>query len=166
MARTNPLEFSKLIIDQVPFIYENYKKHKKVNYFIRKEEICKVGLIRGVEAFKEAAERMTLGDRLPPLVYKEDLCMQIPSEIEDCTNKLYLDNYLEDKAEYLNYEYFGFHFDLDVACALTSVVLQIVDDNLFHFQRRDNILNPLYKYIGVTNKKIKNSVCLYISFAG
>lgn len=109
---------------------------------------------------------MAFGDKLNSLEYKEDLCMQISGDVDFWTNKLYLDNYLEDKAEYLPYKYFGFHFDLDAVCPLTSAVLQIVDDNFFHFQRRNNILNKDYKYIGVTNKKIGNNFCVYLTFAG
>lgn len=166
LVRTKPVDFAKIIKDHIPYIQENTRKHKKSNFYIQKPNICKIGLIKGPVAFEEAAERLILGDLLEPLEYREDLCMQISSEREDWTNKVYLDHYLQDKAEYLNYSFFAFHFDLDCVCPLTSTVLQVVDDNCFHFQRRDNILNPEYKYIGVTNKKIGNSFCVYISFAG
>jgi len=109
---------------------------------------------------------MSLEDGLNELEYKEDLCMNISDDIDDWTNKLYLEKYLEEKSQYLDYEYFAFHFDLDVICPLTSVILQVVDDNNFNFQRRNNILNPIYKYIGIVNKKIGNRFCVYLTFAG
>jgi hypothetical protein len=120
--------------------------------------------MRGKEAFLEAAEMMSLREVLPPLEYHEDLCTQISNEKEEWVNKTFLENYLEEKSKYLNYKYFGFHFDLGVVCAMTSVVLQIIDDNSFHFQRRNNLLNANYKYIGITNKKIGNSFCVYLTF--
>jgi hypothetical protein len=92
--------------------------------------------------------------------------MQISNEKDDWVNKDFLESYLEDKSSYLSYKYFGFHFDLGVVDALTSVVLQVVDDNCFNFQRRNNIFNPNYQYIGINNKKIRNNFCLYLSFSG
>lgn len=165
LARTNPYSFSKNIIDHMQFIKENDRKNMKGSYILIKEDICKVGLIRGKVAFTEAAEMMTMQPSLNPLEYREDMCMQISNEKEDWVDKEFLESYLEEKSSYLNYKFFGFHFDLGVVDPLTSVVLQIVDDNLFQFQRRNNILNPIYKYIGISNKKIDNRFCIYLTFA-
>lgn len=165
LARANPCSFSKNIVDQIQYIKENDRKNSKGDYVLLKEDICKVGLIRGKEAFIESAEMMSVQPSLSNLEYREDMCMQISNEREDWVDKDFIESYLEEKSSYLNYKYFGFHFDLGVVDPMTSVVLQIVDDNLFSFQRRNNILNPNYKFIGISNKKIDNHFCVYLTFA-
>lgn len=165
MARVNPYSFAVNIMDQIQFIQENERLSMKGSYILLKDEICKVGLVRGKSAFNEAAEMMAMQSSLNSLEYREDICMQISNEKEDWVDKEFLESYLEEKSSYLNFQFFGFHFDLGVVDPLTSVVLQIVDDNLFSFQRRNNILNPSYKYIGITSKKIGNSFCVYLTFA-
>lgn len=166
LARTSPEEFSKLIIDEIANIYENNKDSSKGSYLFIKEDICKIGLLKGKEAFINAADKLCQNSKLPPLEHKDELCMQISKEKDDWVNKEYLEPYLVEKSSYLQYKYFGFHFDLGVVDALTSVVLQIVDDNLFNTQRRNNILNSNYKYIGISNRKVENSFCVYLCFAG
>ena len=150
-------------------IKDNEKKHKRSNFIFEKEDICKIGLIKGIDAFKEAAEMLVMrqnNEPLHPLEYKEELSMQISNDKEEWTDRSYLESYLDEKAVYLKHKYFGFHFDLGVVCPESTVALQIVDDNSFNFQRRNNLMNPLYKYIGISNKKIGNSFCLYLTFAG
>lgn len=167
MARTKPYEFAQIILDEIPYIQSLQNSSKRVNkgnYIFQKNEICKIAIVKGKDAFLEAAEMMSLRECLPPLEYHEDLCMQISNDKDEWVNKTFLEKYLEEKSVYLNYKYFGFHFDLGVVDALTSVALQIIDDNSFHLQRRNNILNPNYKYIGITNKKIGNSFCVYLTF--
>lgn len=185
MARTRPSEFAKLVIEQVAYIKEYNKTTKSIytpkrnsshnidsednnrknfSYVFLKDEICKIGLIKGKDAFVEAANMLSLLNPMNPLTYQEDLNMQISDDKDDWVNKDYLELYLEDKSSYLPYKLFGFHFDLGVADALTSVILQIVDDNCFNYQRRNNILNPMYQYMGIVNKKINNHFCVYLTF--
>jgi hypothetical protein len=150
----------------IQYIKPNPKENDKNKYVLVRDNICKVALLKGKDAFIEAAEKLVLEECSDVLEFKEELCLEIPNNKLRWTDKNYLEEYLEDKATNLDYKLFGFHFDLGVADPLTSIVLQIVDDNVLNFQRRNNILNPMYKYIGVSNKKLEGSFCIYITFAG
>lgn len=166
-VRLNPIEFSHIITSQIEFIEDNliYSTNKG-KFIFYKEGICQIGLIKGKEAFIDIANKLCMRKPIEKLEYKEDLCMNVSNDMADWVNKHYLEVYLEEKSSYLSYEHFGFHFDLGCVDALTSVVLQVVDDNLFNCQRRNNILNEKYRYIGISYKKINNYFCLYLSFAG
>ena len=133
--------------------------------FIR-DDICKVSLIKGKDAFLQAAELLAMEECSDELEFRKELCLEISDNKQKWTDKEYLEEYLEDKANNLDYKLFGFHFDIGVSDPLTSIVLQIIDDNVLNFQRRNNILNRNYKYIGVSSKKIEGSFCLYVTFAG
>lgn len=166
LSRQKPFLFAKLIVDQLPFIIENtLDNRKKGNFILLKEEICRVGLLKGKPAFIEIAEELAMQDTLEPLELKEEMCLQIPNEIEDWVNQSFLESYLQEKFNFMESSEYGFHFDLGVVDPLTSVILQLVDDNYFNFQRRANILNPSYKYIGVSNRKIGNNFCVYLTFS-
>lgn len=157
--------FAKVIIDQLPFIIQNSNASKKGNFLMLKEQVCRVGLLRGKEAFIEIAEALAMLDALEPLQYREEINLQISNEIEDWVSQEFLESYLQDKFTNLSYSEYSFHFDLGVVDPLTSVVLQIVDDNFFSLQRRKNILNPKFKYVGITSKKINNNFCVYLTFS-
>lgn len=130
-----------------------------------KDKICRVGLLRGKDAFIEIAEELAMMEVLEPLEYREEINLQISNEIDDWVSQDFLESYLLDKFNNLTYSEYSFHFDLGVIDPLTSVVLQVVDDNYFNFLRRKNILNPKFKYLGITNKKINNNFCVYLTFS-
>ena len=65
------------------------------------------------------------------------------------------------------YKLFGFHYDNGSIHSEISIILQLVDDNDANGQRRNNILNRDFKYLGVSVGKIKpNRFIVYLSFAG
>jgi hypothetical protein len=59
----------------------------------------------------------------------------------------------------------AFNMDLGVSDPETSLLLQVVDDSPFKGKRRDNILNPNFKYVGISFLKQKTKFCCYITFA-
>ena len=48
---------------------------------------------------------------------------------------------------------------------MLSAVLQIVDDTPFKGQRRSNIQNNQFKYIGISHRKVEDEYCFYFVFA-
>lgn len=150
----------------IQYIKPNPKENDKNKYVFIRDDICKVSLIKGRDAFIEAAELLALEECRDALEFKQELCLEISNNKQKWTDKEYLEEYLENKANNLDYKLFGFHFDIGVSDPLTSLVLQIIDDNVLNFQRRNNILNRNYKYIGVSSKKIEGSFCVYVTFAG
>jgi len=55
--------------------------------------------------------------------------------------------------------------DLGVSDPETCLLLQIVDDSPFKGKRRDNILNPTMKSVGISFMKQKTKFCSYVTFA-
>lgn len=185
LLRSKPYIYSQKILNSLGYIKSTNKSNDNIdiknnkhisdnsnneycsNYFSYyvKQDICKIGLIKGQRAFVETAELLAIQDSIDLLIFKKDLCIEIPDNKSEWINKTYLETYLQEKAKNLNYSKFGFHFDLNCVCPETSVILQVVDDNTFNLQRRNNILNPEYKYIGISSKKINNNYCVYLTFA-
>lgn len=163
LARTKPMEFTQYIIDSIQYITQDAKKTKVTEFVFTKDKI-KVGLLKGKDAFINAAEILVMQDSLPILELKQDLIIDIPEDKNQLTSKVYIEDYLNKLLETLDYKLFGFHFDLGVTDPLISVVLQIVDDNLMNGERRNNILNPNYKYVGISKKRIGKLFCIYLAF--
>ena len=128
-----------------------------------KDNTYKVGLIEGKSSFIKAAEILALKESILPLEVHEDLMISIPDGKVSIYDKPFIEKYITKKFESLNFKLFGFHFDLGID-ELSSVILQIVDDNVNKQQRRNNILNPNYKYIGISSKKLGSVNCIYIAF--
>ena len=175
IAREHPTEFVKYILNQLDYIMYNdnedkesssYNDHKEVKYLFIKKGICKIGLINGKKSFLEQAQRMSIQESLSPLEYDEEITIHVPDQQEIWVDRDFMQMFVEEKISFLNYEHFGFHLDLGTVDPLTSVILQIVDENLFNNQRRNNIFNPNYKKIAISNLKLDNKFCVYISFAG
>ena len=163
LARTKPMEFTQYIIDSIQYITQDAKKTKGTEYIFTKDKI-KVGLLKGKDAFINAAEILVMQDSLPILELKQDLIIDIPEDKNQLASKVYIEDYLNKLLETLDYKLFGFHFDLGVTDPLTSVVLQIVDDNLMNGERRNNIFNPNYRYVGISKKRIGKLFCIYLAF--
>jgi hypothetical protein len=163
-ARTMPYEFCNHIIDNINYIKYEPQSSQMGDYVFVKDDKNKVNLMTGKNAFIQAAQTLALKDPMAPLEIRNDLIIKIPNDKEKMFNKTYIQDILAKKFNNSNYKLFGFHFDLGID-ALSSVVLQIVDDNANKSQRRNNILNPDYKYIGISSKKIGSVYCIYIAFS-
>jgi len=166
-ARNSPKEFSNLILECADYILKNPKISSSSKYVFFKDKISKIGLKRGKPEFCDAAALFGNLWKVNKLELDEDLCITIPDNIKIWTDRDYLMQAIENKRNKLasKYEEFAFHFDLGTIDPKYSVLLQLVDDNDFNYQRRYNIMNPYYNYIGITSKKIENQFCVYLLFA-
>ena len=64
-----------------------------------------------------------------------------------------------------NLELVNFHYDIMNSNVELSVLLQFVDDTNSLFQRRNNLLSKISKYIGINIGKIENGLyCYYLLF--
>jgi len=129
----------------------------------------KVALNRGEPAFREFAQKLRGMQPLSPLEAREDLKVPINEDPQKWTDKALISEAVnKQKAsikETSSYKTFNFHFDVGSPQAEISFILQLVDDTPFKGSRQRNIVNPEFKYVGISTLKIKNKNCGYFLFA-
>ena len=160
-VRANPSEFIKNIHDNI----ENIKSED--NKLIFDAQGTKVALVSGEEAFKSAANKLPSYPSCPPLEFRDDLVINVPEDHKDWKNNTLITQLLSNKKKEVagKYNECAFNMDMGVSDAELSVLLQIVDDSPFKGKRRENIMNPDNKYIGIHYIKQKHKFCVYIVFA-
>ena len=105
---------------------------------------------------------------LKSLEFRSELKLDIPSEIEHWLNQDKIHELIISKQKELEgkYKLYGFHSDFGMIDSVLSAVLQIVDDNNCGNKRRFNILNPDFKYVGISHITNGKRFCSYSFFAG
>jgi hypothetical protein len=129
----------------------------------------KVALNKGEIAFRDFAVKLKDIKSLPPLEAREDLKVPINEEPQKWTDKVLISDAVNKQKAAIkdtsSYTAFNFHFDVGSPLAEISFVLQLVDDTPFKGSRQRNILNPDFKYVGISTLKVKNKNCGYFLFA-
>ena len=132
--------------------------------WLRYKQNIKVYLIRGKDAFLEAAQELRKMNPLSPLQFKNEICIPLPQDISQFQDS----NFLREKIKKMlgkNIIINTFFKDL-VNIPEVSVLLMIVDDNgNSSGKKRKAILNKNYKYIGISHKYIGNKFIAYFSFS-
>ena len=162
--RQNPNEYADVIEDSIKnIIKEDNDKTPNSPKFIFKHKV-KVALTRGEPAFREAADELRKMESLPPLIFKEEICIPLPDNIEDFKDPKFLKNKVTEllsKNEKIN-----LFFKEMVKIPEVSALLMIVDDNLKNSgKKRKAILNKDYKYIGISYGFIGKTFISYFSFS-
>lgn len=159
--RANPGDFAKNVTDSISNIKMVDEK------LIFDADGTKVALVKGEEAFKDSANILLSASPCAPLEFREDLIIPVPEESKSWKdNKLIGASLIKTKTDNgSKYSEYGFNMDLGVSDPETSLLLQVVDDSPFNGKRRACILNPNFKYIGVSYLKQKSKFCVYITFA-
>jgi hypothetical protein len=170
--RTEPEKYVNKIQKFISLIKEedDPKKPGRKIYFIEKEGMTKgrILLKKGEKSFKDCMVLLHGTQHLPPLIYKPDLEIEVPTI--DPTKREKLTELINNKAIQLGggYSNYGFHFDLNILDHELSCVLQIVDDSNFQGQRHNNLMSHNFKYIGIshsTTNKCEEQYCIYLNFA-
>jgi len=158
LARTNPKLYCEKIRSHMKFI------KMKNNQFYYEYEGLKVSLKNGDTFFNHAIEIMSNLQSLPLIQYNENLTIYVPENYdEQMKSNLFRDKKQED--QYLN-KNLGFNLDICSMNAEVSCVLQLVDDTLNKGQRRNNILNPNNKFVGISvGKGKKKHYTIYSTFS-
>ena len=156
--RQDPVSYADIIEQSIINIIEDVEKNK----IIYKKKV-KVALTKGEPAFKEAAEKLRMMSPLPPLLFKQEICIPLPNEEEDIKDSSYLKEQVKIIRE--NYNIDVFFKDL-IKIPEVSALLMIVDDSGKNpGRKRQAVLNPNFKYIGVTSKFIGKTFVAYFSFS-
>lgn len=159
--RENPNSYSDIIIQEIKnIITQDYDETKPKIIYKNK---VKVALFKGESAFHEAAEILKNMAPLPPLIFKEEICVPLPETEEELNDNNYLKNQIDIIRENNNVDvYFKDLIKLPEVAAL----IMIVDDNEKNPGRKRNaLLNEEFKYIGINNKFIGGKFLAYFTFS-
>ena len=167
-------EFSKYIFTQINLLRENPSsfinliqgsesniQRDKKNRLIYKTKL-KVALDKGIKAFEEAKLILSNTKPMPKLNFDYDMKLKLPKNEINIKSNNYLKNQILIKGDKgINIKAYWKEIIYDPE---TCFVLMIVDDNgkKAGFKRR-NLLNPEYKYIGISSININNNFICYIT---
>jgi hypothetical protein len=160
--RSNPPVFATKILESIANIKSEEGK------LIFDANGTKVSLSSGEEIFRNVAEKLMTTDPMSPLEYTDDLVIPVPEDQKEWKDNKLISQLLAKKKSELGGKYSDcvFNMDLGVSEAELSALLQIVDDSPFKGKRRENLLNPNNRFIGISYvSKPKNKFCCYITFA-
>jgi hypothetical protein len=159
--RANPAEISNKILEAIA----NIKEDKGKIFYVADGK--KISLERGEAAFREVAQKMLEMSPCEQLEFREDLQMPLPEEPNQWTDNKVISELLANKKRENGDKYpdCSFQLDIEVTDPKICLLLQIVDDNRFQGKRRENLMNPLNKYIGISCKNVKTKFCCYFLLA-
>ena len=161
--RANPSSYADVIEDSIQNITEEQdrKDESKIRIIYKKK--VKVALNRGEIAFKDAAEELRSMEPLPPLMLKNDICVPLPEEEAEIKDTSYLREQVKLIREKTNIDVF---FKDLIKLPEVSALLMIVDDSEKNpGKKRKAVLNPDFKYIGISSKFIGKTFIAYFAFS-
>ena len=160
--RENPNEYADVIEDSIQNIMENQNDDENKPKIIYKKKV-KVALSRGEPAFKEAAQILRNMEPLPPLEFKNDICVPLPDNEEEIKDSSYLKEQIKILRETTNIDVF---FKDLIKLPEVSALLMIVDDGDKNpGRKRSAVLNKDFKYIGINSKFIGKTFIAYFTFS-
>ena len=155
-VRKNPQNYSKKILDNMKYILE--ENGKKI--FKRK---VKVLLNRGEEAFKEAASILEKTTPMNELVMKPQIVIPLPENEDEMNDNIMLRNKVNRIREDHN---INVYFKNMIKNPEIAVLLLIVDDSSTNpGKKRNAILNPEFKKIGIDSRFIGSLFISHFSFS-
>ena len=161
--RANPSSYADIIEESIQNITEEQdrKDESKIRIIYKKK--VKVALNRGEIAFKDAAEELRSMEPLPPLMLKNDICVPLPEEEAEIKDTSYLREQVKLIREKTNIDVF---FKDLIKIPEVSALLMIVDDSEKNpGKKRKAVLNPDFKYIGISSKFIGKTFIAYFAFS-
>ncbi len=160
--REDPASFADIIEESMQNIIEIQNDDETKPKIIYKKKV-KVALSRGEPAFKEAAEILRNMEPLPPLEFKNDICVPLPDNEEEIKDSLYLKEQIRILRETTNIDVF---FKDLIKIPEVSALLMIVDDTEKNpGRKRKAVLNKDFKYIGINSKFLGKTFIAYFTFS-
>ena len=160
--RTDPKNYANEIENSIKNIVEIENHEENKPKYIYKKKI-KVALVKGEPAFKQAAEQLRKINPLPPLELKNEICVALPEKEEDIKDPSYLHEQIRLLKENTNVDVF---FKDLIKIPEISALLMIVDDSAKNpGKKRQAVLNPDYKYVGISSKVIGKTFIAYFTFS-
>lgn len=142
---------------------EKSKKNPNEEKLIYKSKV-KVALTKGKEAFEEAISILDKKVGMPPLEFKPEMCLNLPTTEEEFKNKEFFkksQNELKEKGIHIDNAWKDLVKDPE-----TSFILMVVDDTGKKAgMKREDLLNPSYKYIGISSIFLGKNFVAYFTFS-
>ena len=168
-VRENPSSYVPVIKDNFQYIFEETKtnsidnENKNAKKIIFKKKL-KVALFRGLPAFNETIDILQNSQPIQPFIYKKELEVPLPKNQDELNDKTFFKSKIEQmKNNGIKIDVF---FKDLIKDGEISALLMIVDDSIKNPGiKRQCILNPEYKYIGISNVKIGKQFVAYITFS-
>jgi hypothetical protein len=168
-VRENPSSYVPVIKDNFQYIFEETKtnsidnENKNTKKIIFKKKL-KVALFRGLPAFNETIDILQNSQPIQPFIYKKELEVPLPKNQDELNDKTFFKSKIEQmKNNGIKIDVF---FKDLIKDGEISALLMIVDDSIKNPGiKRQCILNPEYKYIGISNVKIGKQFVAYITFS-
>ena len=159
--RANPVSYADVIEECIQNITEEQDKIDETKTRIIYKKKVKVALNRGEIAFKDAAEELRNMEPLPPLELKNDICVPLPEEEAEIKDSSDLREQVKIIREKTNIDVF---FKDLIKIPEVSALLMIVDDSEKNpGKKRQAVLNPEFKYIGISSKFIGKTFIAYFA---
>ena len=162
--RKNPNDYANVIEESIKNIIEEENESVPYNPILIYKQKVKVALIKGEPAFREAANELRNMKSIPPLEFKEDICIELPDNMAQFKDS----NYLREKVKEIISKkiQINVYFKEMIKEPDVSALLMIVDDNGKNSgKKRKAILNKEYKYIGISFRFIGKTFMSYFSFS-
>ena len=161
--RKDPVSYADVILESIQDIVEEQDKDDETKTRIIYKKKVKVALNRGEAAFSEAAEELRNMNSLPPLEFKNDICIPLPEEEDEIKDSSYLREQVKNMRENVNIDVF---FKDLIKVPEVSALLMIVDDSGKNpGKKRQAVLNKDFKYIGISSKFIGKNFIAYFAFS-
>lgn len=154
--RTNPKKYANTIIDNLKYIkLENEK-------FVFKKKV-KVLLTRGEDAFREAATILNNTQPMKELIKSEELKIPLPNSILEINNN---SSFKQSVISIQQNNNINLYFRDHIKNPEIGVLLMIVDDTGKNFgKKRNAILNPNFKKIGIDSKFVEGDFIAHYAFS-
>ena len=156
--RENPQSFINNIEEAKPFIL--YNKSKKLIY----KKNVKVALSEGIPAFQEAISILKICKPMNKLIFEPKLMVKLPDNEDDIIDKEYF-KYEIRKMISEGIPIKSYWRDI-INDPETSFLMMIVDDTgKKSGMKRNDILDPNMKYIGICSKSIGKYFICFLTFS-
>ena len=170
LIRQNPPAFSQVVLDNINnIITETHKvknketgieENKPLLFFKKK---VKVNLFKGEQSFIDAANILKKTAPMNKLKFNKNIVIPLPDNKLDIMDS----NFITSKVnEIRNHSNINIYFKEYIKNPEIAVLMMIVDDvENMSGKKRDCILNPNLKYIGIDSKFIGETFIAHFSFS-
>ena len=156
--REDPQSFINNIEEAKTFIL--YNKSKKLIY----KKNVKVALSEGIPAFQEAISILKICKPMNKLIFEPKLMVKLPDNEDDIINKEYFKSEIK-KMKSKGIPIKSYWRDI-INEPETSFLMMIVDDTgMKSGMKRNDILDPNMKYIGICSKSIGKYFICFLTFS-
>ena len=159
--REDPSGYADIVEESIKNITNEVDDKNNLRLIYKKK--VKVALNKGENAFRETIEILRNTQSLPPLEFKNDICIPLPENEEQLKDPTFLREQVKKIRQDTKVDVF---FKDLIKVPEVSGLLMIVDDtNKNAGKKRMALLNKDLKYIGVTCKFIGKTFIAYFAFS-